>query len=233
MSRKAPPDQDLSGRLDYPFRDGALLTQALTHPSVIASQATGKRRFTEYERLEFLGDRVLGLVVAELLYKSFPNEPEGDLAKRFAALVREETLAQVAHTLRLGAHLRLSPGEDSSGGRDNPRVLADACEALIGAIYLDGGFEPAQRVVTRLWSALLDQISAPPKDAKTRVQEWAQARGLGLPRYVVCEQGGPAHNPHFVVEVQIDTVTPAQGSGTSKRAAEQAAATSLLKGLLS
>jgi ribonuclease-3 len=237
MIKQAPSESQLMGLLDYQFKDGDLLTHALTHPSVVAhpSEASGrgKRRFTDYERLEFLGDRVLGVVVAELLYKSFPKDPEGDLAKRFAALAREETLAQVAKTIKLGQHLRLSPGEDSSGGRENPRVLADACEALIGALYLDGGFQAAHIVITRLWTPLINEISAPPKDAKTRLQEWAQARGLGLPRYVVTDQGGPAHNPVFLVEVSVDGQVPAKGQGASKRVAEQDAAASLLKVLQS
>jgi len=230
MTKQTPVDSGLVERLGYRFCDGGLLIKALTHPSV--TEGRSKRRFTDYERLEFLGDRVLGVVVAELLYKSYPSDPEGDLAKRFAALVREETLAQVARAIDLGRFLRLSPGEDGAGGRDNPRVLADACEALIGAVYLDGGFEKAHGLVNRLWNPLLsDSSSPPPKDAKTRLQEWAQARGLGLPCYRIADQGGPAHNPLFMVEVTVQDHACAMGRGASKRAAEQDAADSFLKGL--
>ena len=220
-----------SRTLGYGFRDPSLLTQALTHPSV--TKGRSKRRFTDYERLEFLGDRVLGLVMAELLYQRFPQEPEGDLAKRHVALVRREALARVAQHLRLGDHLSLSVGEDGTGGRENPGLLADACEAVIGAMFLDGGFDAARDFIRRHWTPLVDELSAPPKDAKTRLQEWAQAQALGLPVYTVTGQDGPAHNPIFLVDVSVPGYPPVSGRGNSKRMAEQAAATALMEAVKS
>ena len=230
MSKSAPQEK-FKEALGYTFRDPGLLTQALTHPSVAFGRA--KRRFTAYERLEFLGDRVLGLVMAEMLYQTFPNDPEGDLAKRHVALVRREALARVAHSIDLGAHLSLSNGEDSAGGRDNPGLLADACEAIIGALFVDGGFDVAKTFVLHHWTPLLTELVAPPKDAKTRLQEWAQAQGLSLPEYTVTGQEGPAHNPVFLVEVTVTGYAPATGRGSSKRVAEQAAATALMEAVKS
>jgi ribonuclease III len=231
MSAKSAPHRDLSQVLGHVFRSHDLLDFALTHPSV--TQGRAKRRFTEYERLEFLGDRVLGLVVAEILYLAFPQEPEGDLAKRHVALVRSEALARVAQTIRLGDYLSLSNGEDSAGGRDNPALLADACEAVIGALYMDGGFDCARTFVQRYWTPLLTELTQPPKDAKTRLQEWAQSKNLGLPAYTVTGQDGPAHNTIFLVQVKVEGYPPACGSGSSKRVAEQEAASLLLKALIS
>lgn len=225
---KALPMGNFSQILGYAFRDTGLLEQALTHPSVISGRA--KRQFTEYERLEFLGDRVLGLVMAEVLYQHFPTEPEGDLAKRHVALVRREALARIAQIIHLGDYLTLSAGEDSSGGRGNPGLLSDACEAVIGAIFVDGGFDPARDFIRRLWLPLLNELSAPPKDAKTRLQEWAQGQGLGLPHYSVIGQQGLAHNPVFEVQVAVaGNARTASGSGSSKRMAEQAAAAAFLE----
>jgi len=169
------------------------------------------------------------LVMAELLYHTFPNEPEGDLAKRHVALVRREALARVAQIIHLGDHLTLSHGEDNAGGRDNPGLLADACEAVIGAMFVDGGFDAARRFVRQNWMPLLTELSAPPKDAKTRLQEWAQAQGLPLPSYVVTGQDGPAHSPDFLVQVQVQGHAPQMGRGSSKRVAEQAAAAAFLE----
>ena len=219
---------DFCRLIGYDFRDQDLLTRALIHPSVVHGRA--KRSCTDYERLEFLGDRVLGLVIAELLYRQFPQDPEGDLAKRHVALVRREALARIAKDIRLGEVLTLSPGEDQAGGRDNPGLLSDACEAVIGAIFQDGGFDPARDFVLRRWVPLMDELAAPPKDAKTMLQEWSQKLGFDLPHYAVTEQSGQAHNPHFVVQVSIPGHGgQASGQGGSKRAAEQAAAQALLE----
>ena len=222
---------DFTRLLGYQFRTPDLLTQALTHPSVVHGRT--KRRVTEYERLEFLGDRVLGLVIAELLYHTFPNEPEGDLAKRHVALVRREALALVAQNIHLGDHLTLSHGEDNAGGRDNPGLLADACEAVIGALFIDGSFDVARQFIRQNWMPLLTGLSAPPKDAKTRLQEWAQAHSLGLPSYVVAGQEGPAHNPDFLVQVLVQGYDPKVGRGSSKRVAEQAAAAAFMEAVKS
>jgi ribonuclease-3 len=219
--------QDLAQRLGHRFADPSLLTQALTHPSVVHGRAP--RKATPYERLEFLGDRVLGLVVADMLFQRFPTEPEGALARRHAALVRRETLARVALTISLPDHLILSRGEEDAGGRGNPGLLADACEALIGALFADAGFEKAQTFVRTMWRPLMDEAAAPPKDAKTALQEWAQGRGKKLPVYTTVGMEGPPHDPTFMVSVEVEGVETVTAQGNSKRAAEQAAATAMLE----
>jgi len=210
---------DPEARLGHRFADPALLAAALTHPSV------GGR---DYQRLEFLGDRVLGLVVAGMLYRTFPREAEGALAKRLAALVRRDALAAVAGDLGLGQLVRVSKGEDEAGGRENPSLLADALEAVIGAIYLDGGLAPAEAFIRRHWTAPLIAARKPPQDAKTRLQEWAQAAGRPLPVYTLLSDEGPRHAPTFAVEARVEGLAPARGNGSSKRAAETAAAQALL-----
>jgi ribonuclease-3 len=183
------------------------------------------------QRLEFLGDAVLGLVVAKIVYSLFPNETEGELARRLAGLVRGETLADVAQELSLGEYLLMSDSEGASGGRQNPTNLEDAMEAVLGALYLDGGFAAAESFITLRWSDLARRISAPPKDAKTALQEWAQARGLAVPEYRVIDTTGPAHAPEFTIEVRISGKEPRIGRANSKRAAEQLAAQALLGSL--
>jgi ribonuclease-3 len=210
----------------HSFREPALLQQAVTHASLLARRAD--RAGTGYERLEFLGDRVLGLLVAEVLFRDFPAEDEGALARRFAALVSREGLARVAGKLGLGAFLRLGPGERDGGGRDNPALLADACEAVIGALYLDGGLEAARRFVEPNWRPLVAEELRPPQDAKTALQEWAQARGLPPPDYLDLGREGPDHAPLFSVEARLADGRSAVGRAASKRAAQQAAAEALL-----
>jgi len=215
------PLDRIEERLGHRFREPALLRQALTHASAAAAGASN-------ERLEFLGDRVLGLVVAALLFERFPGDSEGTLARRFTALVRREALARVAETIDLGHHLVLSAGEEEAGGRANPGTLADACEAVIAALFLDGGLAAADAFVRRQWLPLLDEALPPPKDAKTALQEWAQDRGLPLPVYRETGRSGPAHAPTFAIEVSLTGHAPATASGPSKRAAEQSAAAVLL-----
>ena len=225
-SNEAPPAlADLSRRLGHAFAEPGLLYQALTHSSAAGSVGEVAR---SYERLEFLGDRVLGLIVADMLLDRFPGEPEGALARRHAFLVSREALAEVARALDLGAFLRVSRGEDEGGGRTKPALLADVCEALIGALYRDGGLQVARAFVAPHWSPLLDQDRTPPRDAKTGLQEWAQGRGLPLPAYREVAREGPAHDPRFTVAVTVGDLPPAKGSGRSKRLAEQAAARQLL-----
>jgi len=219
----------LAARLGHVFARPDLLTQALTHPSIV--QGRTPRRSTAYERLEFLGDRVLGLAVADLLLSSFPDEPEGALARRHAQLVRRESLARVALTTGLGAAIVMSKGEEDAGGRANPALLADACEAVIGALFADAGFDIAARFVRGQWTPLMDESAAPPKDAKTALQEWAQGLGRPLPTYTVVGIDGPPHDPIFRISVAVDGAEAATGCGSSKRAAEQAAATALLERL--
>ncbi len=221
----------LTARLGHEFTDSSLLRQALTHPSV--GKTTGKKgqgkSSPHYERLEFLGDRVLGLVIATMLYEHFPNEVEGDMARRHTALVRRDALAVVAEQWGVGACLILSKGEDECGGRTNPGNLADATEAILGAIYLDGGFNVVSDVIRRAWTPLMDRSLNPPRDAKTSLQEWSQKHNHGqLPVYSVEATSGPSHNPFFTVRVRVGS-WDAVGDGPSKRLAEQAAAQSLLQ----
>lgn len=218
---------DLHAVLGHAFARPELLTQALTHPSM--QQGRRSKTSDPYERLEFLGDRVLGLVVAEMLFNRFPNEAEGALARRHAALVRREAVARVAGEIGLDIHLVLAKGEDDAGGRANPGILADACEAVIGALYADAGFAVAASFVRSRWEPMMEEALAPPKDAKTGLQEWAQGRGLPLPLYRVLGQEGPPHEPIFLIEVSVEGVGSAVGRGASKRVAEQAAAGTLLE----
>ena len=221
-----PDWPSLAALLDHQFDDLSLLERALTH----ASAADGNYD-SHYERLEFLGDRVLGLVIAELLFRRFPEEAEGQLARRHTALVRKEALALVAEKIGLDSFLVIAKGEEESGERENPAMLADICEAVIAALYLDGGYEVARAWISRHWSPLVDADLQPPRDAKTELQEWVQARGLPLPRYEVTNREGPAHEPHFTVSVTIEGQSPTQGEGRSKRAAEQMAAKGMLSAL--
>lgn len=222
---------DLHAVLGHVFARPELLTQALTHPSM--QQGRRSRTSDPYERLEFLGDRVLGLVVAEMLFDRFPAEAEGALARRHAALVRREAVARVAGEIGLARHLVLAKGEDDAGGRGNPGILADACEAVIGALYADAGFAVAASFVRSRWEKLMEEALAPPKDAKTGLQEWAQGRGKPLPAYRVLGQEGPPHEPIFLMEVSVEGVGSAVGRGASKRVAEQAAAGALLEQVMS
>ncbi|MCH7930930.1 MAG: ribonuclease III [Proteobacteria bacterium] len=209
--------------LGHDFARPALLAEALTHPSA--------RGGGGYERLEFLGDRVLGLIVADMLMAAFPAEPEGALSKRLAALVRREALARVGESLAVGDLLAMSRGEDEAGGRSNPAILADAVEALIGALYLDGGMAAAGAFVRGHWTAMMEADGTPPQDSKTRLQEWAQGGSLPLPSYATVAAEGPPHSPTFEVEVSVEGHAPERGRGPSKRAAEQAAAKKLLAGI--
>lgn len=216
--------KDLQQRLGYRFKNQALMHEALTHPSASSSKQLN------YQRLEFLGDRVLGLVVAGLLIGRYPNENEGDLAKRHARLVSREVVALAARKLDIGPSIVLSKGEAEAGGADNPSALGDVLESLLGAIYLDGGLEPAKTLALSLWEPMLSLDLSPPRDAKTSLQEWSQSKGLGLPVYQVLSSTGPQHDPCFTVLVSV-AGRKAEGTGGSKRAAEQAAAKALLEGM--
>jgi len=218
--------KDLEARLGYCFRDRELLKRALTHASV--RQAPGAKRH-DNERLEFLGDRVLGLAVAELLCELYPAASEGELARLYNRLVRGGTCAEVARALELGPVLALSDSEAGSGGRDKDTILADACEALLGAIFLEAGYEKARKIVRLNWRPKLDGAPAEAADAKSALQEWAQGQGLELPHYWEVERKGPDHAPRFTAEVRIKGLRSARGEGANKRAAEQAAASALLR----
>lgn len=219
-------DADLLVALGHRFDRPELLLEALTHPSTTGGAGQDG---PNYERLEFLGDRVLGLVLADILLKRYGGEREGALARRHADLVRRETLAAVARSMRLGPHIRLSKGESAGGGRENAAILADCCEAVIAALFLDGGLEAAARFIEAQWSPLLAEAGAPPVDAKTELQEWAQERGLPLPAYQTVSSTGPDHKPTFSVEASVEGLPAVAASGGSKRAAEQAAAAELLR----
>lgn len=215
----------LETALGYKFKSAGLLERALTHSSVRGTDA--KR--ADNERLEFIGDRVLGLAIAEMLHLGHPEANEGDTARRYNVLVRGEACARIARKLGLGAHLILSASETENGGRDKDNILADAIEAVLGAVFLDGGFLKARDVIRRIWEETGPAQTAPvTADPKSALQEWAQGRGLALPHYVGLDRSGPDHAPQFTTEVRVSGLAPAQGSGPSKRAAEQAAASAML-----
>lgn len=224
----APDLGALEAAIGHAFADREYLEQALTHPSMTGTAGGAGGRGRAFERLEFLGDRVLALAVAERLIERHPEEREGPLAKRLAAVVRREALGEVAVRIGLGAHLRLSPGEEETGGRRNATVLADAMEAVIGAVHLDAGFGPARAVVRRLFADAVEAAAVPPVDPKTALQEWVQGRRRPHPTYALVRRSGPPHEPVFEVAVAIEGMEPATGSGRSKRDAERAAAEAML-----
>lgn len=200
------------------------MDRALTHASVRSQ----KDAAPDNERLEFIGDRVLGLVVAEMLHEAYPAATEGDLARRYNRLVRGAACTAVARQIGLGPHLILSESEAESGGREKETILADAMEALLGAIFLEAGFEKSRDVVRELWGTQFEGVPHIAPDPKSALQEWAQGKGLELPEYAEISRSGPDHAPKFVAEVQIIGCKPARGEGTTKRQAEQAAARALL-----
>ena len=223
--------------LGHHFTAPHLLAEALTHRSAMGGRRPGRGRKSSRatgagsnERLEFVGDRVLGLVMAEWLAERFPQEQEGQLGPRLAHLVSRETVADAAHRIGLAAVLTLGANEAMAGVGRLATVLADAMEATMGALFLDGGLEPARRFIRATWSPLMDQQIKPPKDAKTALQERVLARGIALPDYQVASSTGPSHAPHFVVTVSGLGKT-GTGSGSTKRMAERAAAADLLEKL--
>ena len=215
----------LEATIGYRFADSALLERALTHISALKG---AQGRAASYQRLEFLGDHVLGLAVSEMLFAAFPKADEGELSRRLADLVRRESCADVARAIDLGAALRLGASESNAGGRSRLAILADVCESLIGAVFLDGGYQAAASFIERFWAARMRTPARPLRDPKTLLQEWAQARGLPTPSYQEVERTGPHHKPEFRVAVTLLNRDPAEGKGRSKRAAEQAAAAALL-----
>ncbi|MEM7438765.1 MAG: ribonuclease III [Pseudomonadota bacterium] len=212
----------LSDRLDHKFREPALLLEAVTHASLSSPTRS------DNQRLEFLGDRVLGLVIAEALWESDPAASEGQLAPRFNALVRKETCADVAAEIDLGAALKMGRSEQSSGGRRKQAILADAMEAVIASVYRDAGFDAAKALVLRLWSSRIARAEDDARDAKTALQEWAQARGMTPPLYVEVGRSGPDHAPVFEIEARLENNMSARGRAQNKRNAQQAAAKLLL-----
>ncbi len=226
----------LAETVGHVFARVELAAEALTHRSALDRQPELKAAFPHgNERLEFLGDRVLSLAMADVLLRHFPHEREGELARRHAAMVRAATLVEIAEALGLGVHIRLGDSEraqgSAAGGAVKPTILADALEALLGAVFLDAGFAAAAACVERLWRDRLDSRATAPRDAKTALQEWAQARRLPLPDYREVGREGPAHSPVFVVDVAIKGHEPGQGRAGNKREAERLAAIALLERL--
>lgn len=219
----------LEQKLQYTFQNKSLLDLALTHRSATIDSAVTSPGLTN-ERLEFLGDRVLGLSIADMLYAHYSDEPEGSMARRLATLVSRETLLIVAEELLLQDHIEVGGSEAETDTRTSS-IAANACEAVIGAVYLDAGFGVARNLVERHWRPLMEAEITPPKDAKTELQEWAQGKGLPLPVYSLVERSGPAHAPVFTMSVLVDGHDAVIGTGSSKRVATQAAATTMLKSL--
>ena len=222
--RRSKKTTDLEKRLGYTFKSRELYDRALTHASVRSQR--GVRH--DNERLEFIGDRVLGLAVAEMLHESHPEASEGELARRYNRLVRGQACSSVARRVGLGQYLILSDSEAESGGREKETILADAVEALLGAIFVEAGFDKARDVVRSLWTAQFEQLPHVVADPKSALQEWAQGQGLDLPEYIEISRSGPDHAPRFITEVHIGGRKPARGEGASKRQAEQSAASALL-----
>jgi ribonuclease III len=216
----------LQARLGHQFRDPGMLELALTH---VSSIRTGDIRAQSYQRLEFLGDRVLGLAIAEMLSAEYPKADEGELARRMAELVRKETCAEVAIIWDVGPNIRLGAGEAHTGGRKRQTILADVCEAIIGAVFLDSDYPKAKAVIAAVWRERMFNPTGDRRDAKTQLQELAQGRQLGMPVYAEVSRSGPAHRMIFTISVAVPVMGSAEASGASKREAEQLAARILLE----
>ncbi len=214
---------DLEETLRYSFNCPDLLRVALTHSS--------RGEAKNYERLEFLGDRVLGLVIADLLFRTFPDEKEGDLAKRLASLVQGKTLARLSSRISLGDYILFSDAEAASGGAENAHILADVFESILGALYVDGGFAPCQKLIEEHWIDVLHTMKEPPQHPKTAIQEWAQSNGLPLPAYEISGQSGPDHAPVFEIQLIVKGHEPVIASGKSRAEAEKNAAVKFMRGV--
>jgi len=213
-------------RIGHKFADTNLLVTAMTHVSALKPS---RKRGESYQRLEFLGDHVLGLIVSDMLYRSFPNADEGEMSKRLADLVRKESCADVAKSLGLADDIKLGAVGAGAGARLRKSVLGDICEAVIGAVYLDGGYQAASEFVERNWTERMKKPRQPLRDPKTVLQEWAQGKGLPTPVYREVERTGPHHDPQFRVAVDLPGLAPAEGVGGSKRAAEKVAASVMIE----
>ncbi len=223
MAKRIPdPLATVEASLDYRFVQRALLEEALTH----VSAGDGTR---SYQRLEFLGDRVLGLVIAAMLFEAYPQASEGELSRKLANLVRKETCADIARALELAPVIRLGEGEKRSGARKRDALLGDVCEAVLGAVYCDGGVQAAQALIDRHWRPRLTHETLPVHDAKSRLQELVQGQGLGLPVYTEMGRAGPDHAPKFEIAVTVTGFVPAHGTGATKRHAQHAAASTWLE----
>ena len=215
--------EQLEEIIGYSFKNKSYIETALTHSSTAED--------VNYERLEFLGDRVLGLAVAEILYLRFPDEAEGDLAKRLAALAQGEFRAEIAREMDLGRFIKFSESEAQSGGAENEHILADVFESMIGALYLDSDFQKCKALIEKLWGTRLDIMVKPPQHPKTRLQEWAQRKNLALPTYKIVSQSGPDHAPIFDVELSVQGYEPIVAQGRSRQIAEKQVAQDFWKNL--
>jgi ribonuclease-3 len=215
----------IEARIGHKFADPALLATAFTHVSALK---LARRRGDSYQRLEFLGDHVLGLIVSDMLYRAFPKANEGELSKRLADLVRKETCADVAQSLGLLEGIKLGAVGAGAGARLRTSVIGDICEAVIGAVFLDGGYPAAAQFVQRNWEERMRTLKRPLRDPKTVLQEWAQGKGLPTPVYREVERTGPHHDPQFRIAVDLPGLEPAEGVGGSKRAAEKVAASAMI-----
>jgi ribonuclease III len=222
MARPDPKVKELEARIGHVFTNRSLIAAALTH---VSAAAGGKRE--TYQRLEFLGDRVLGLVIAEVLFESFPEANEGELSRRLASLVRKESCAEVALAWEVDSVIRLGESENPATAA-KATILGDVCESIIGAIFLDAGYEAAKAVVTGAFTAHMRAPGRPSRDAKTALQEWAQARGLPPPFYRETARSGPDHAPEFTISVEVPGYPAAEAKGFAKRLAEQAAAAAFI-----
>ena len=214
-------------KIDYSFKDPTLLKKALTHPSLCRDN-----KEQSYERLEFFGDKILSLVIAKLLWDNHPDASEADLSVMHSNLVNTKCLAEVASKIDLGSSIQMEAGEELNKGRTNAKILENAMEALIGAVYLDSDFNTITEFVSNLWADhLSDTSSTQQRDAKSILQEWAQKNGKPIPEYTVISELGNAHNPIFVIQVSVDGVEPVTAEGSSKKTAQQIAAKKLLKNI--
>ena len=226
-SDAAKPDLTaLQEALDYQFNDVGFLIHALTHRSSLPGG--GEDASQSYQRLEFMGDRVLALVIADLLYQAFPEAEEGELARRLTGLVRKETCADVARDWGASNHLLVSEAERRGGGHLRDAILGDVCEAILAAVYYDGGIDAARKLITDNWNSRMMSWSKPLRDPKTSLQEWAHGRKLASPRYIEVSRSGPDHALTFVIEVDVNGKKNARGKGSSKREAQQKAASNFL-----
>lgn len=217
---------ELEGKLGYRFKDRSLLARALTHRSAIGPQDSDIT--ATYQRLEFMGDRVLAVMIAEMLFLAFPEAEEGELARRLNGLVRNETCADVAIACDMPAHIVLGENEERTGGRQKEAIIGDVCEAVLAAIYFDGGMQAARDFIERNWRERMESWSKPLRDPKTALQEWAHGKKRPSPSYTEVSRSGPDHALSFVMEVSVEGLKPAKGEGSSKRYAEQKAASVML-----
>lgn len=217
----APDFTQLQDIIGYQFKDPHWLERAMTHSSTNENYS--------YQRLEFLGDRVLGLVMAHELFQEFKGEKEGGLAKRHTALIQGSTCAVIALAHNLNDYIIMSSSEEEAGGRINENIIADIMESILGAIYIDGGYQAARKVILELWGDTFKTLEIAPQDPKTELQEWVQARGLPLPSYEIIEKSGPDHAPVFTIQLDVEGFDAQKADGSSRRQAEKTVAQSMLK----